>query len=177
MTFQFSIATAAYTQLQRKTKARWAQIPLLGGGTALHHVGTNNDIITLNGVVYPELAQEVQNATGIRQFDTIIQNAQRGAGQVANTAALINRIINSSTIADINRTAQAISGQVGTEAIDELRDLLYDGLPLLLQSAEGLNLGYWVILELDNADSNHIRNIPRKQQFKLTIQYYGETAQ
>ena len=125
--FQFTIGTAAYDRLQRRARGRWAKIPLLGGGEALQALGTENDVITLAGTVYPQMSRQV-------------------------------------------------GGQVGTAAIDELRDLVHDNLPFLLQSADGFNLGYWVPLELTNIDSIYQGSIPRKQQFQITLQYYGETA-
>ena len=33
--FQFSVSTAAYSELSRESGSRWASIPLLGGGEAL----------------------------------------------------------------------------------------------------------------------------------------------
>ena len=125
--FQFTIGTAAYDKLQRRAKGRWARIPLLGGGEALQALGTENDVITLAGTVYPQMSRQV-------------------------------------------------GGQVGTAAIDQLRDLTHDNAPLLLQSADGFNLGYWVPLELTNIDSIYQGSTPRKQQFQITLQYYGETA-
>ena len=175
--FQFSIGTAAYEQLRRRSEARWARIPLLGGGEAIHTVGVNNDTITLTGTVYPQIAQQVKGNTSITAIDRVRRNAQRTAGRIAQGAQLINRLLNNNRIENLQNKAQQLSGQVGTEAIDTLRDLLYDRLPLLLLSADGFSLGYWIILSLDNIDSNYIRSIPRQQQFQITIQYYGETAQ
>ena len=126
--FLFSIATAAYEQLQQQSDSRWASIKLLGGGETLHYLGQNHDIITLAGTVYPQ--QSVQ-----------------------------------------------VGGMKSTLAINDLRDLQKDGLPLLLQDADGFSLGYWVILRLVNVNSNYLGSTPRIQQFRLTIKYYGETAE
>ena len=127
-TYQFSIATAAYDQLQQQSHVRIARIPLLGGGETLQFVGKNHDIITLTGTVYPQAALYVD-------------------------------------------------GNVGTKAIDDLRRLLEGQKPYLLQSADGNNLGYWVIHSLTNINSNYLGNTPRIQQFQLTIQYYGESPE
>ena len=174
--YQFSIGTAAYTSLQRQSQARWARIPLLGGGEAMQLVGVDHDVITLTGTVYPELAQYIQSTTGISSVDRLVETVQQAAGDIANAVQVLNRLLRNPTLETIRETAQTISGQVGTEAIDELRGLLHDGLPYLLQSAEGYSLGYWVILKLINLDSNYVRGTPRKQQFQLVLQYYGESA-
>ena len=174
--FQFSIGSAAYDILQRLSQARWARIPLLGGGEVLQSVGVNHDVITLTGRVYPELAQYVQSSTGINPLDALVETLQQNAGDIANAAQQLNRLLRNPTLDEIREAAQTISGQVGTEAIDALRGMLYDSLPYLLLSAEGYSLGYWVIHELKNVDSDFVRNIPRKQQFQLVIQYYGESA-
>lgn len=174
--YSFSIGTAAYTSLQRRSSGRWARIPLLGGGEAMQWVGTDHDTITLTGAVYPQLARYVQNLTGINPLDELVETIQQGAGDIANAAQQLNRLLNNPSLETIRETAQTISGQVGTQAIDTLRGMLHDGLPYLLQSAEGYSLGYWVILDLINLDTHYVRNIPRKQQFRLTLQYYGESA-
>ena len=63
--FPFTIATAAYNSLQRKSKARWARIPLLGGGEALHAVGVDHDTITLSGTVHPEVPAKLTGGGGL----------------------------------------------------------------------------------------------------------------
>lgn len=174
--YPFNISNAAYTHLRRRASARWARIPLLGGGEALHAVGVNNDTIELTGTVYPQLAQYLRADTGIQPLNELVQTIQQASGDIANASQILNRLLNNPTLDTIRQTAQAISGQVGTQAIDELRGMLHDNLPYLLQSAEGYSLGYWVIRELVNVDSHFVRNIPRKQQFQIELQYYGENA-
>ena len=174
--YQFSIGSAAYTSLQRRSDARWARIPLLGGGESIQSVGVDHDVITLKGTVYPELAEYVQISTGFQQLDGLVQTVRQGASDIANAAQVLNRLLNNPGLDTIRETAQSVSGQVGTQAIDELRGMLHDSLPYLLQSAEGYSLGYWVMLRLVSLDSDYVRGIPRKQQFELILQYYGETA-
>lgn len=174
--YPFSIGTAAYQMLRRESEARLARIPLLGGGEAIQSVGVNHDVITLTGVVYPEVAQYVQDSTGLAPVDALVETIQQASGQIAGAVQLLNRLLNNPTLETIRETAQTVSGQVGTQAIDELRGMLHDSLPYLLQSAEGYNLGYWFIVRLVNIDSRYVRNIPRKQQFQLVLQYYGESA-
>lgn len=71
-----------------------------------------------------------------------------------------------------------VGGDGGTKAIDTLRDMFVASKPLLLQSASGDNLGYWVILKLSNMDSVYlVGGVPRRQRFSLTLKYYGETAE
>lgn len=76
------------------------------------------------------------------------------------------------------QVSTAVGGEGGTRAIDDLRDKLHDNLPFLLQDADGFSLGYWVVLQLINNDSIYHgpSGVPRKQDFQLTLQYYGETA-
>ena len=54
--FQFQIATAAYNQLTRKTRAIWARLPILENYEKLQATGNTNDTIQLTGTVYPQHA-------------------------------------------------------------------------------------------------------------------------
>lgn len=52
--FQFSITTAAYQELSRRTAYRWAQQDLYGRLPGLQFTGPGEDTMTLPGVIYPE---------------------------------------------------------------------------------------------------------------------------
>jgi hypothetical protein len=52
--FQFSITTAAYQELSRRTAYRWAQQDLYGRLPGLQFTGPGEDAMTLAGVIYPE---------------------------------------------------------------------------------------------------------------------------
>jgi len=51
--FQFSMETAAYDELVRKTSYRWAAIERFGKAPAQQFVGLGEDSIELKGTVYP----------------------------------------------------------------------------------------------------------------------------
>lgn len=53
-TFQFSIATAAYQDLRRRTEYRWPSQDLYDKLPALQYTGPGQDTITLTGVIYTE---------------------------------------------------------------------------------------------------------------------------
>jgi phage protein U len=50
--FQFSINTAAYKELRRRTDYRWAAQDRFGQLAALQYTGPGSDSIALSGVVY-----------------------------------------------------------------------------------------------------------------------------
>ena len=69
--FQFSVSTAAYTELSRESGSRWASIPLLGGGEALQALGYEHDVISLSGEVYPQVSVQVGGDGGTAAIDTL----------------------------------------------------------------------------------------------------------
>lgn len=52
--FQFSTDSAAFDQVKRKTRYRWAKQTRLGSSVAAQFVGAGEDTLTLAGVIYPE---------------------------------------------------------------------------------------------------------------------------
>ena len=52
--FQFSITTAAYQELRRRTEYRWASQDRFGKMPALQFTGPGADAITLTGTIYTE---------------------------------------------------------------------------------------------------------------------------
>ena len=69
--FQFSIGTAAYTELHRQSQARWASIPLLGGGEVLQALGRAHDTIILSGTAHPQVAAQVGGLVGTVAIDSL----------------------------------------------------------------------------------------------------------
>lgn len=70
--FQFSILTAAYQELTRRTTYRWAQQDLYGRLPGLQHTGPGEETMTLPGVIYPEYRG------GIGQLNRMRSLAGRG---------------------------------------------------------------------------------------------------
>lgn len=54
--FVFSLHTAAYQEMQRQLAWRHASVPRVGDRPASQYVGPDDETITLNGVLLPELA-------------------------------------------------------------------------------------------------------------------------
>jgi len=52
-TFQFSMNTAAYNELTRKTEYRWAKVERFGRAPGKQFTGLGNDVIALRGTIYP----------------------------------------------------------------------------------------------------------------------------
>lgn len=52
--YQFSIDTAAYQQLQRSTAYKWQGQDRVGQREALQYTGPGQDSVTLTGVVFPQ---------------------------------------------------------------------------------------------------------------------------
>ena len=71
--YQFSVNTAAYQDLNRSTEYRWKNQERVGQHDALQYTGTGVDSITLNGVVFPAYKG------GTAQVDDM--RAQAGNGQ------------------------------------------------------------------------------------------------
>lgn len=99
-----------------------------------------------------------------------------GGGEVLQVVGINHDVIRLTGTVHPQITRQ-FGGPGGTRSIDDLRDLLHDGLPLILQSADGFSLGYWIIIELNSVNSNYLGSTPRIQQFQITLKYYGENAQ
>ncbi|ODN41180.1 phage tail protein [Piscirickettsia litoralis] len=70
--FHFSVKTASYNKLQRKTSMRWAKNEPFGGGQSLQFLGQGEDSISLDGVIFPYYQG------GLDQVDTMRKIAQEG---------------------------------------------------------------------------------------------------
>lgn len=65
----------------------------------------------------------------------------------------------------------------GLGQVDRMRALAALGEPLLMVSGRGDILGLWAIARVEEDQSHHLRaGEPRKQTFRLALQYYGEDA-
>lgn len=74
--FQFSINSAAYQELRRRTEYRWASQDRFGKMPALQFTGPGGDAITLTGVIYTEF----RGGTG--QLDKMRAMAKQGLPQL-----------------------------------------------------------------------------------------------
>ena len=66
-------------------------------------------------------------------------------------------------------------GKGGTNSIDTLREMAKAMKPYLMTSAEGKPVGYWAIEGIRNRDSKFFESTPRKQEFRVSLRYYGES--
>ena len=72
--------------------------------------------------------------------------------------------------------ASQVGGTVGTKSIDDLRTMMKEMQPKLLTSASGHSLGYWVMEELEAANSGFAAStghVPRRQRFSIKLRFYG----
>lgn len=85
--FQFSITTAAYQELRRRTEYRWASQDRFGKMPALQFTGPGADAITLTGTIYTEF----RGGTG--QLEALRNLAALGLPQllVDGTGSLLGR--------------------------------------------------------------------------------------
>lgn len=67
--FPFQIKTAAYHRLTRQTQANWTRLPILNGHEHLHATGIGNEVIQLEGTVYPEYAVKMGGKGGTFTID------------------------------------------------------------------------------------------------------------
>lgn len=51
--YRFSVATAAYQQLERSSSWRWAAVDRVGARPVQQYIGPGDDTITLDGTIYP----------------------------------------------------------------------------------------------------------------------------
>lgn len=70
--FQFSVNTAAYQELSRKSNYRWAQQDLYGRIPGQQYTGPGVETISLQGTVYTEYRG------GIGQIESMRAQARRG---------------------------------------------------------------------------------------------------
>lgn len=70
--FQFSLNTAAYGTLKRKTEWRWPKVERLEKGPARQSIGPGDDTMTLEGVIYPHFRG------GVRQIEKMRALAGKG---------------------------------------------------------------------------------------------------
>ena len=73
--------------------------------------------------------------------------------------------------------ASQFDGAVGTESLDGLRETMKEMQPLLLTSASGHSLGYWVAEEIEAANTLFSRGVgptPRRQRFSIRLRWYGQ---
>jgi len=65
----------------------------------------------------------------------------------------------------------------GLGQVDRMREMARMGEPLLMVSGRGDVLDLWVITRVEEDQSHHLRaGEPRKQAFRLALQFYGEDA-
>ena len=68
-------------------------------------------------------------------------------------------------------------GTVGTLSLDTLRATMKEQQPLLIVSADGNSMGYWVIESVENSNtrfSHGTGSTPRKQAFNIGLRFFGD---
>lgn len=85
--YQFSLPTAAYQELMRRSGYRWASQDRFGQHPALQYTGPESETIELSGIVYAEFRG------GIGQLDTMRALAAKGLPQrlIDGTGRLLGR--------------------------------------------------------------------------------------
>ena len=73
--YQFSVATAAYQELQRITEYSWAKVDRVGKAPARQYTGPGDDTIDLSGTIHPHWQG------GLWQIDTMRKLAATGKPQ------------------------------------------------------------------------------------------------
>ncbi len=61
----------------------------------------------------------------------------------------------------------------GLGQIDAMRATAGQGVPLPLRASTGKNMGKWIIVSIREMQSNLIKGNPLKQEFELSLIYYG----
>lgn len=74
--FQFSLDTAAYEALSRRTEARFARHAIVGGDEVVQFTGLPSETITLEGRIYPHFRG------GLGQLDTLRALVRSGEPRV-----------------------------------------------------------------------------------------------
>lgn len=87
--YQFSISTAAYKELRRRTEYRWASQDRFGKMPALQFTGPGGDAITLTGVIYTEYRG------GVGQLNSMRALASTGTPQrlIDGTGNLLGKFV------------------------------------------------------------------------------------
>lgn len=85
--FQFSITTAAYQELRRRTSFRWPSQELYGRLPALQYTGPGEDTMTLTGTIYPEFRGGAGQLNKMRN----IAGAGRPLLLVSGTGSMLGR--------------------------------------------------------------------------------------
>jgi phage protein U len=116
--FLFSLNTAAYQSLSRKSSYRWAAAERIGKTEFLQFMGPNAQTVSLAG--------------------EIVTTYRGGVGQ-----------------------------------IDRLRDIASEGKPQVLMQGTGDVFGRWVILSIDDEQTEIAPfGLPRQQAFTIELKYY-----
>lgn len=118
--FQFSVRTAAYQELNRHTEYNWPSQQRFGKRPSSQFVGIGEETITLPGIIYPEY---------------------RG----------------------------------GFHQIEAMRTMASSGTPLMMVDGNGVIMGKWVIVSVDEKQSTFAAfGAPRKMEFTLNLKYFYE---
>ncbi|WP_321392861.1 phage tail protein [Emcibacter sp.] len=65
----------------------------------------------------------------------------------------------------------------GLGQLDTMRALAGKGEPLIMMDGLGRNMGKWVIVTVEETQTRFIESgIPLKQQFTLSLKYYGKSG-
>lgn len=114
--FQFSVKTASYEKLQRKTSLRWAKNEPIGGSQNLQFLGQGEDSITLNGVIFPYYQG------GLGQTDEMRKIAQTGKPLLLADDSKVHEYW---VIEDFSETQSQFVGQTPQKIEFNMRLLFY----------------------------------------------------
>lgn len=115
-TFVFSIATAAYDQLQRQMDWRHASSERIGTRPARQYVGPGDDTVDLQGTIAAELTDDLQSLDVLRD----LADSGRPQALVEGTG----RVFGSYVITSIRETRRALFSDGTPRLIDFQLQLL-----------------------------------------------------
>jgi hypothetical protein len=85
--YQFSVDTAAYEQLCRRSEYRWARMERISHRPSLQYVGMGLEEIELRGVIYPHYKG------GLGQIDSMREEAAKGKPLILVSGNTLGRLL------------------------------------------------------------------------------------
>ncbi|HYN76916.1 MAG TPA: phage tail protein [Lamprocystis sp. (in: g-proteobacteria)] len=159
--YRFSLSTAAYQSLTRQAAWRWPEQERLGAAPVRQYVGPGEQILDLEGVIYPHYR-------GLLSASNLLSQVPQVAGLVG-TALSIN--------STLSRFGLGLGTGTGKWQLEGMRTDADTGRPLLLVDGRGRVWGHWCLLTLREAESSPLADgAALKIAFSATLGYYGEQA-
>lgn len=118
--YRFSIDTAAYQRLERRSSWRWQAVDRLGARPAMQFIGSGEDSISMDGTVFPSYAG------GLGQVEAMRKEADRGEPLMLVSGA--GRVWGKFCITEISETHEVFFSDGTPRRIDfSLNLVMYGG--------------------------------------------------